>query len=194
MAIGDFPLKNKVIAITGGGSGISLAFAQLAAAQNNRIIIADIALSPEAKIFVDEANKSSQNLYFLVCDVTNWANLQNIITFSEEKFNDVPDVYIAGAGIMEKPTTSFWADNEPTHYPLLDINLHPIKLTRIAIRALLSRNKKGVIILLSSAAGIYPVYPAPLYNASKAALIAFTKSLRPAEEEEGVKVACICPG
>lgn len=93
-----------------------------------------------------------------------------------------------------QPSTSFWADNEPHRYHLADVNLHPIKLTRIAMRALLKRNKKGVVIIVSSAAAIYPLYPVPLYNATKAALVAFTKSLRPADEEEGVKVACICPG
>ena len=82
--------------------GICLAFAQLAAAHNNRIIIADVALTPEAEAFIDEANKTSKKVHFLKCDVANWADLQNIITFSELEFGDVPDVYIAGAGIFEK--------------------------------------------------------------------------------------------
>ena len=82
--------------------GICLAFTRLAAAQNNKLIIADVALTPEADAFIDEANKSSKQVRFLKCDVTNWADLQNIVTFSELEFGDVPDVYIAGAGVFEK--------------------------------------------------------------------------------------------
>ena len=62
------------------------------------------------------------------------------------------------------------------------------------MHALLNKNKKGVVIVVSSVVVLYPMYPVPLYNATKAALVAFTKSLRPADEEEGIKVACICPG
>ena len=93
-----------------------------------------------------------------------------------------------------QPSTSFWADDEPDRYHLVDVNLHPIKLTRIAMQASLKKNKKGVIVMVSSAAALYPLYPTPLYNATKAALLAFTKSLRPADNEEGIKVVSICPG
>ena len=62
------------------------------------------------------------------------------------------------------------------------------------MQALLKKNKKGVIVMVSSAVALYPLYPTPLYNATKAALLAFTKSLRPADDEEGIKVASICPG
>lgn len=62
------------------------------------------------------------------------------------------------------------------------------------MHALLKTNKKGVVIIVSSAVALYPLYPVPLYNATKAALVAFTKSMRPADDEEGIKVACICPG
>lgn len=41
---------------------------------------------------------------------------------------------------------------------------------------------------------VYPLYPVPLYNATTAALLALTKSLRPADDEEGEKIACVCFG
>lgn len=121
MTVGDFPLEEKIVVITGGGSGpkhathgrscgtadtipgICLAFARLAAAQNNRVIIVDIALTPEAATFIREANETGKSVHFLKCDVTNWADLENIVTFSEREFSgDVPDVYIGGAGVFEK--------------------------------------------------------------------------------------------
>lgn len=78
-------------------TGISLAFVQLAASQGARVIIADLCLSSEA----EESVKNSQRIIFVKCDVTEWKDLQNLIEVSEEKFGDIPDVYVAGAGIFD---------------------------------------------------------------------------------------------
>ncbi|KAL9121040.1 MAG: hypothetical protein Q9187_002406 [Circinaria calcarea] len=194
MAVGEFPLRDKIVVVTGGGSGISLAFAQLAAARNNQVIIADLRLTDEAEGFLRTACKTSERVIFTRCDVTVWADLQNLISVSENEFGDVPDVYIAGAGIFERTDTSYWFDTESERYACIDINAsHPIKLTRIATRALLNKNKHGVVLIISSSAGLYPVYPTPLYNASKHAVVGFVKSMKPADDEEDIKIVCICP-
>jgi short-subunit dehydrogenase len=50
--------------------------------------------------------------------------------------------------------SNFWNDTEHDRYAELDINVtHPIKLTRIAICALLRKNKKGVVVVVASIAG-----------------------------------------
>ena len=41
--------------------------------------------------------------------------------------------------------------------------------------------------------GLHGSYPAPLYTASKHALVGFTKSMGQADADEGVKIVCICP-
>jgi NAD(P)-dependent dehydrogenase (short-subunit alcohol dehydrogenase family) len=71
--------------------------------------------------------------------------------------------------------------------------VHPIKLTRIAMKALLGKNKKGVVCITASVAGYTPIYPLPLYSASKHAVIGFTRSMTEAAQVQGVKVVAICP-
>lgn len=72
---------------------------------------------------------------------------------------------------------------------------HPLKLTRLAIRALLGKGKKGVVLLVSSVAGLNGgLYATPMYCATKHAIVGFVKSMGPAEELEGVKVVAVCPG
>jgi len=100
--VGHFPLSGKIAVITGGGSGINLAFARLAVQKNARVIIADIQLTAEA----DEFLKYEKNVVFQKCDVTKWTDLQNLIKVSEKEFGDVPDIYVAGAGVFE-PVWSF---------------------------------------------------------------------------------------
>src|ERR1700761_7126158 len=70
----------------------------------------------------------------------------------------------------------------------------PARLTRLAIRALLGANKKGVICLVASGAGLAGIYVSALYCATKHAVVGLARSLGQADEEEGVKVVCMCPG
>ena len=81
----------------------------------------------------------------------------------------------------------------------MDINVaHPIKLTRLAMRALAGKNKKGVVkgvvCCISSIAGLNGYYAAALYCASKHAIVGIVRSLGMADVEESVKIVGICPG
>ncbi|OGM45260.1 hypothetical protein ABOM_006456 [Aspergillus bombycis] len=188
---GGFPLSGKIIAITGGASGIGFALAKLALESNAKVIIADLKPSSESTRLV----KDHENAHFLKCDVTRWDDLALIMPFSESKLGDVPDIFVANAGVPETEKNSFWDDNDSERYSALDINLyHPIKLTRLAIRALLGKQKKGVVMITASIGGLHGHFSTALYCAGKHGTIGFIKSLAGAEEEAGVKVVGICPG
>lgn len=78
---------------------------------------------------------------------------------------------------------------------MTDINLdHPVKLTRIAMRTLVSENRKGVVMSIASVGGLAGSYNCPLYVATKHGVVGFTKSMKLAEKYEGVKIVTICPG
>lgn len=78
--------------------GIGLAFCKLALASKARVIIADLKLSEDAEQLIHDNTDVS---YFCKCDVRNWADLEALIAFSQSKFGDVPDVYVANAGVAE---------------------------------------------------------------------------------------------
>lgn len=61
------------------------------------MIIADLRLTEDAK----KAVQSDQDIIFLPCNVTVWKDLQAIIDTSLARFGDVPDVYVASAGVFE---------------------------------------------------------------------------------------------
>ncbi|KAJ5697814.1 NAD(P)-binding protein [Penicillium malachiteum] len=156
---GDFAFLNKIVLVTGGGSGISFEFIRLAYTKGANILIADLQLGEEAKKLVE----SKIDVHFTHCDVRNWKDLKGLIAVSVSIWNDVPDIYIAGAGVFEPEWSAFWQDPENETYDSIAINVnHPIKLTRIAIQALLS-------------------------------MTGFVRSMAPCEELEGVKITAMCP-
>jgi len=69
-----------------------------------------------------------------------------------------------------------------------------LKLSRIAIRALLRKNKKGVVLITASLAGFMGTYSAPLYCTTKHAVVGFVRSMAELDPLEGIKVCCVAPG
>jgi len=178
-----------------------LTFAKVAHSKGARILIADLKLTSDAEAYIKEANSARNgSVVYNHCDVTKRADLEGVIEKSKEVFGEVPDVYIPGAGVFEPAFSNFWDDplEDPAHthgYAQADINLaHPIRFTRLAMRALLGSNKKGVVLLIASIAGLASVYAFPLYAATKWGIVGFTRSMGPAAKLQGVKVVAISPG
>ncbi|KAK0278778.1 hypothetical protein LTR35_009043 [Friedmanniomyces endolithicus] len=191
--ISDFPVKDKIVVITGGGSGIAFALVKLCHSKGARVLVGDLKLTKEAEEYVSQT--SGHNVAFAECDVSSWKSLHNLITASVDKFSDVPDVYVPCAGVFEPRWSNFWDDSDEESYKMLRINIdHPVKFTRLAMRALAGAEKQGVVCLVGSTAGIRANYFASLYSASKFAVVGFAKSMGQADPEEGVKVVCVLPG
>ena len=91
--------------------------------------------------------------------------------------------------------SNFWDDTEEDGYSQVDINvIHPLKLSRIAIRALLRKNKKGVILITASLAGFQGTFSAALYCSTKHAIVGFVRSMAELDRLEGIKVVAVAPG
>ncbi|KAG9666321.1 hypothetical protein KCU99_g6859, partial [Aureobasidium melanogenum] len=185
-------LNGNIALVTGGGSGIGLAIVQMAIEAGARVVVADLRLSEPLAATIGASNEQAK---FVHTDFRKRADLETAIGFSLQIFGDVPDIYVANAGVFEPQWSNFWLDTEGDSYATAEINfIHPLKLTRLATRALLGAKKPGVVVLVSSTVGLSWSYPAALYCATKHALIGFTRSLAPAESLNGIKVVCLCPG
>ncbi|KAJ6443936.1 NAD-dependent 15-hydroxyprostaglandin dehydrogenase [Purpureocillium lavendulum] len=118
-------LQGKAALITGGGSGINLAFAQLLLEHGCSVIIGDLALQPEAQALVDKytttttpppapASSSSSSppprAIFHRTDVTSFPQLSSLFAAAVAAFPPPAlAVVVAGAGIFEPPGSSFWS-------------------------------------------------------------------------------------
>ena len=106
-----------------------------------------------------------------------------------------PFIDMNQAGIYEPSWSNFWDDETSGSYKTIRINVdHPIKLTRLAVKALVGADKQGVVCLIASTAGIRANYLCNLYVASKHAIVGFAKSMGQADVDEGIRINCILPG
>lgn len=190
-------------------SGINFCFASLLLDRGVNVLIADLALRPEAEELVEAHSKGSPRAAYLKTDVTSWSDLSRMFDFAHEKFGGI-DIVCPGAGVWEPHFSNFWRppgqlpsrdDPQGGRYACLDINItHPIRVTQLAISYFLAAEPKvsisnpKSIIHISSTAGQASSLPTPLYHASKHAISAFVRNLADLESTLGIRVAAVAPG
>lgn len=178
-------------------SGINFALVKALHERGCAILIADIALREEATKWLAKAERDGgPKVLFRKVDVTAWDALENAFDFFEEQFGEAPDIVVPGAGVYEASSAGFWDDEDSEdHYKIFDINLlHPIKMTRIAIRRLRRAKKPGVILHISSIAAQKPAVTLPLYSVSKQAISQFVRCMAPLDDMCGIRVVAVAPG
>ncbi|WP_030165015.1 SDR family oxidoreductase [Spirillospora albida] len=175
---------SKVIAITGSARGIGLATARALKAKGATVVIGDI---DEAA--AKEAGASLGAPAFPV-DVTSRESFEAFLAEAEKAAGPI-DVLINNAGIM--PIGAVTDESDADARRCFDINVHGVMLgTKLALGLMLPRGK-GHIINIASLAGVMYVPGLALYNASKAAVIAFTEATRLEVQDRGVHVSAVLP-
>ncbi|KAK1140218.1 hypothetical protein N8T08_010606 [Aspergillus melleus] len=202
----SFSVNGRSAIVTGAGSGINLSFARLLLENGCNVLIADLALRPEAKVVVDRYSTSTPRAVFQKTDVTSWAQLEKMFEVAEKEFGEI-DVVCPGAGIYEPHWTNFWRppgtpeSRDAQHgdrYALLDINLtHPIRTTQLAISHFLRHRTNGRrkhIVHISSIAAQNPALAAPIYVATKHGINGLVRSMAKLDRKFGIRVTAVAPG
>ncbi|TDD85037.1 SDR family oxidoreductase [Actinomadura rubrisoli] len=175
---------SKAIAITGAARGIGLATARALKARGAAVVIGDIDESA-----AEEAGESL-GVAALTVDVTSRASFTAFLDRAEESAGRL-DVLINNAGIM--PIGPVCDESDDDARRCLDINVHGVMLgTKLALDRMLPRGT-GHVINIASLAGVLPTPGLALYNASKAAVVAFTEAVRLEVRDRGVHVSAVLP-
>jgi NAD(P)-dependent dehydrogenase (short-subunit alcohol dehydrogenase family) len=129
---------------------------------------------------------------FAQCDVTQRASIENAVNTASKSFGRF-DIMVNNAGIAF-PTEDFVLESTEKWKKVVDINMMGVFYgTQIAIQELKKNDKGGLIINTASAAGIYPQYHAPIYAATKAAVVHLTRSLKNLQKDFNIRVVAVCP-
>jgi NAD(P)-dependent dehydrogenase (short-subunit alcohol dehydrogenase family) len=170
--------------ITGGSSGIGLAIARMLRDEGFELTLAS---RTKEKI---EAAAAEIGAHAVAADVSNEEDCIRIVAEHKERFGGM-DMLVNSAGIGIGGTVE---SVKAKHIDLqLGINLRGLLLvTREAIPLL--KETKGWVINLASIAGTTPTPGLTVYGATKAAVIAVTRSMNAELDEDGVRAVAICPG
>ncbi|MFP4539706.1 MAG: SDR family NAD(P)-dependent oxidoreductase [Candidatus Paceibacterota bacterium] len=185
-------LENKVAIITGAGSGIGRATAILFAKEGAKVVVNDE--------HEDEANetvamikneKAEAEAIPYRADVSIEEEVKAMTEKTLEEFGGI-DILVNNAGIyrghsVPETTKEEWDE-------LFAVNIWgPFICAKYALQHMIERNS-GKIINVSSFGGLVGMEGSAPYNATKGAVVNFTRGLAMECAPKGINVNCICPG
>jgi uncharacterized oxidoreductase len=165
-------LQRQTVLITGGSSGIGLELAKQLLARQNTVIICG---RSEKKLA--EAKAVLPNVYTLPCDISVDDDRIRLLSWVREHHPSC-NVLVNNAAIVHK--TNFHLDPEILQKADLEIRTNlvaPMALSKLFL-PLFEKQKTSAIINITTGLIYAPRAVYPVYNATKAALHAFTQVLR----------------
>jgi short-subunit dehydrogenase involved in D-alanine esterification of teichoic acids len=180
-------LKNNVILLTGGTSGIGLELSRQFLALGNEII----AVSGNAENLT-KLQKDFPQIQTIVCDLGNENSVKDLLENCRRNFRNI-NIIINNAGVQHR---GFW-ENERNDFDKISWEItvnftSPMQIIYGLLPILLEKNE-AAIVNVSSGLAFAPKKDAPIYCGTKAAVHNTTKALRYQLENTSVKVFEIIP-
>jgi NAD(P)-dependent dehydrogenase (short-subunit alcohol dehydrogenase family) len=182
----QYDLKGRVAAITGGARGIGYAIAERLTQSGARVALWDM-----DKDRAEQSAKALPGAAAIAVDVTDEAAVAKAVAETERRVGPI-DILVNSAAITGPNATV-------AEYPVdawrkaIDINLTGTFLACRAVVPGMQKRDYGRIVNIASIAGKEGNPNASAYSASKAAVIALTKSLGKELAKTGIRVNCITP-
>ncbi|HLI96319.1 MAG TPA: SDR family oxidoreductase [Candidatus Baltobacteraceae bacterium] len=176
----DREFDGLVAAVTGAGSGIGLATANLLAARGARVAALD--LDPSA---------AQAPLYAITADVTNEESVRQAIEATSVRFGGI-DIVVNNAGIGSVGTVVENGDDEWRR--VFDVNvLGIVRVMRTAV-PYLRRSKHAAVVNTCSIVATAGLPKRALYSATKGAVLSLTLAMAADHIDDGIRVNCVTPG
>jgi NAD(P)-dependent dehydrogenase (short-subunit alcohol dehydrogenase family) len=182
-------MKDKVVVVTGGAGGIGAALGSCFGQEGSRIALLDVN-GDELKAVEQKLLARGVDVLARTCDVTQEEDCNQAIQAILHRFGGI-DVLINNAGVTQ---ISYFLDTPVSVLRrVMEVNFFgALHCTKAALGSLIER--KGIIIVISSTAGVAPLMGRTGYSASKHALHGLFESLRTELIPHGIHVMIACPG
>ncbi len=180
-------LKDKNIILTGATGGIGTSILDVLVNAGANILATG---TNETKL--ENINNKYKNVEVKKMDLTQHADIEEFINYSDNLFKNKIDILINNAGITKDNLAIRMKDDE--WQKVIDINLtSTFLLSKNTIKKML-KNKNGKIINITSVVGHTGNMGQANYSASKSGIIGMSKSLAIEYGKKNIKINCVSPG
>ena len=181
----SYDFKNQVAVVTGGANGIGFSVAERLSKSGASVKIWDL------DIEAAQTAAETINAEAVECDITDWISVQNATETSINGGEKI-DILVNSAGIAGPNDTVVDYDNKAWDR-IISVNLTGTYYVNKAVVPHMKANGYGRIVNIASVAGKDGNPNASAYSASKAGVIALTKSLGKELADSNIAVNCVTP-
>lgn len=182
-------LRDKVVVITGGGSGIGRALAERFHAEGaTGIVVADLDGAAA------EATAATVGGVAIRADVAVEADVQSMVALAEKRFGRI-DLMCSNAGVSVRDPDFDNATSAPNDTWMLGWNVNVmahVYAARAALPGMIARGG-GYFLHTVSAAGLLSQPGSPVYATTKHAAVGFAEALAITHKSQGIGVSMLCP-
>jgi len=183
-------LENKVVIVTGGGTGIGEAIAHKFAQEGAKVVVNGLLGDPVVDV-VDAITAAGGTAVAFVADIAEEQNAKGCVQTALDHFGKL-DVLVSNAGV-------YLATAEVDKFPIDKFDETVIKntrstflMTKFAVPAL--QKTQGNIIATGSESGMLGQANNTPYGATKGWIHAFIKGVAVEQAKYGIRANCVCPG
>lgn len=187
----DLELAGRAALITGGGSGIGASVARTLAREGCRVALVDLCAMQETRALATELCVQGTAALAFRADVADLDAAVDVVADTVDAFGRL-DILVCSAGIARDGVV--WKLSEQAWDEVMAVNLKGTFAYCRAVAPVFRAQHNGSVVTIASINGLRGKVGQANYAASKAGVVALTKSFAREMGAAGVTVNCVAPG
>jgi NAD(P)-dependent dehydrogenase (short-subunit alcohol dehydrogenase family) len=186
-------LDGKVALITGAGSGMGRAAAELFAREGARVVVTDV-VDDAGAAAVDAIEQAGGQATFVRADVSQWDDCVAMVRATMDAYGALHVLY-NNAGVFPADDGGVLDTPESTWERVMDVNLKGVWLgCKAGLPAMLESGGGAIVNVASFVALVGAATAQIAYTASKGGVLAMTRELAVEYARQGIRANALCPG